>query len=255
MGPEKLVRHMQNPPYTYDEYLICIGLGPSIWSVICKNLSYSGPSYPSSPVFKINTWGFSRGFHSAVESSGNDFELRNQRSSPRNPKETGSAKRLVKNFTLAKFAYTYIYCCSVWGNCPANQQNRITKLQKRAARLILDADLSIPSSDLFKKLKWLPFPKYVEYQQSVTVYKSLNELNPHYMNKLFSYTQENHSYGTRNATSSLLALPKCNKSIGQKCISYSGPKVWNGLTEAIRCAPSLPSFKSRYLKAMYCTTL
>ena len=48
------------------------------------------------------------------------------------------------------------------------------------------------------------FPKYVEYQQAVTVYKSLNELNPHYMNKLFSYTQENHSYGTRNATSSLL---------------------------------------------------
>ena len=50
MGPGKLVRHMQNPSYTYDEYLICIGLGPSISSVICKNLSYSGPSYPSSPV-------------------------------------------------------------------------------------------------------------------------------------------------------------------------------------------------------------
>ena len=50
MGPGKLVRHMQNPSYTYDEYLICIGLGPSISSVICKNPSYSGPSYPSSPV-------------------------------------------------------------------------------------------------------------------------------------------------------------------------------------------------------------
>ena len=50
MGPGKLVRHMQNPSYTYDEYLICIRLGPSISSVICKNLSYSGPSYPSSPV-------------------------------------------------------------------------------------------------------------------------------------------------------------------------------------------------------------
>ena len=34
----------------YGEYLICIGLGPSISSVICKNPSYSGPSYPSSPV-------------------------------------------------------------------------------------------------------------------------------------------------------------------------------------------------------------
>ena len=50
MGPRKLVRHMQNLSYTYDEYLICIGLGPSILSVICKNLSYSVPSYPSSPV-------------------------------------------------------------------------------------------------------------------------------------------------------------------------------------------------------------
>ena len=50
MGPGKLVRHMQNPSYTYDEYLICIGLGPSILSVIFKNLSNSGPSYPSSPV-------------------------------------------------------------------------------------------------------------------------------------------------------------------------------------------------------------
>ena len=51
MGPGKLVRHMQNLLYTYEEYLICIRLGPSISSVICKNLSYSGPSYPSSPVY------------------------------------------------------------------------------------------------------------------------------------------------------------------------------------------------------------
>ena len=49
MGPGKLVRHMQNPSYTYDTYLICMGQGPSILSVIDKSLSYSGPSYPSSP--------------------------------------------------------------------------------------------------------------------------------------------------------------------------------------------------------------
>ena len=59
MGPGKLVRHMQNPSYTYDEYMICIELGPSISSVICKNPSYSGSSYPSSPVlnerFPMNT--------------------------------------------------------------------------------------------------------------------------------------------------------------------------------------------------------
>ena len=53
MGPGKLVRHMQNPSYTYDKYLMCVVLGPSISSVICKNPSYSGPSYPSSPVYTL----------------------------------------------------------------------------------------------------------------------------------------------------------------------------------------------------------
>ena len=41
---------MQNLSYTYDKYLICMGLGPSILSVIDESPSYSGPSYPSSPV-------------------------------------------------------------------------------------------------------------------------------------------------------------------------------------------------------------
>ena len=46
----KLVPHMQNPSYTYDICLICMGLGPGISSVIDKIPSYSGPSYPRSPV-------------------------------------------------------------------------------------------------------------------------------------------------------------------------------------------------------------
>ena len=38
MGQGKLVRHMQHLSYTYDTYLICMGLGPSISSVIDKSL-------------------------------------------------------------------------------------------------------------------------------------------------------------------------------------------------------------------------
>ena len=45
----------ENWSYTYDEYLICITLGPSISSVICKDPPYSGPSYPSSPVYYHKT--------------------------------------------------------------------------------------------------------------------------------------------------------------------------------------------------------
>ena len=53
MRPGKLVRHMQNLSYTYDTYVICMGLGPSISSVIVKSPSYSGPSHPRLPVSVI----------------------------------------------------------------------------------------------------------------------------------------------------------------------------------------------------------
>ena len=51
MGPGKWVCHMHNPSYTYDTYYICMALGPIILSVVDKSPSYSGPLYPSSPVF------------------------------------------------------------------------------------------------------------------------------------------------------------------------------------------------------------
>ena len=51
MGPGKLVRLMQNPSYTYDTDLICMGLGPSISSVMDATASESCPSYLSLPVY------------------------------------------------------------------------------------------------------------------------------------------------------------------------------------------------------------
>ena len=82
MGQGKLVRHMQNPSYTYDEYLICIGLGPSILSVICKNLLYSGPSYPSSPalllVVKVRIFQGYTGIYGLTNPSGCTYVYRVQ---------------------------------------------------------------------------------------------------------------------------------------------------------------------------------
>jgi hypothetical protein len=40
------------------------------------------------------------------------------------------------------------YCCVVWGNCSNKGLNRILKLQKRTARLILDQDPIAPSEPL-----------------------------------------------------------------------------------------------------------
>ena len=46
---------------------------------------------------------------------------------------------------------------NVWSSCDKRCLNRVLKLQKRAARIILDADSQASSVKLFNKLKWIPF--------------------------------------------------------------------------------------------------
>ena len=58
------------------------------------------------------------------------------------------------------------YCCTVWGSCTQTNINNIIKLQKRAARIILDAPFLTPSADMFKTLQWLSFDKRIKYHQS-----------------------------------------------------------------------------------------
>ena len=45
------------------------------------------------------------------------------------------------------------YCITLWGGSP--DIDKVTKLQKRAARLILDKGYDTPSSELFSKLNAL----------------------------------------------------------------------------------------------------
>ena len=49
----------------------------------------------------------------------------------------------------------------------------MTKLQKIAARLILDFDYSVPSIELFKTLNWQPFEEIVKYNQALQACTSL----------------------------------------------------------------------------------
>ena len=49
------------------------------------------------------------------------------------------------------------YVNVIWTQCDQGSLGRVLKLLKRAARVILNKDLRIPSVELFNRLKWLPF--------------------------------------------------------------------------------------------------
>ena len=76
------------------------------------------------------------------------------------------------------------YGCNTWGNTTAANIERLSKLQKRAARIILRADFMTPSTIMFNRLEWLSVPKCLISNKAVLTYKALNNLAPAYISGL-----------------------------------------------------------------------
>ena len=91
------------------------------------------------------------------------------------------------------------YCCSIWGSTSQENINIVVKLQKRAARLIFDADFSIRSKLLFSGLKWIPFPEIVKFHQLSLVFKCNNTIVPIYLRNMFRSKSNNHTYLLRSS--------------------------------------------------------
>ena len=69
----------------------------------------------------------------------------------------------------------------VWGTTSSSNLDRISKLQKRAAHIILHADFNTPSTAMFEELGWLPINKRLNYNKGVFTYKALNSLIPQFI--------------------------------------------------------------------------
>ena len=88
----------------------------------------------------------------------------------------------VRQIFYTSYILPYIdYCSTVWGEVHKKDSDRITKLQKRAARIILECDMSVPSNFMFSTLKWVPFVEKVKFQKSVLMYKVLHRLVTEYI--------------------------------------------------------------------------
>ena len=80
-----------------------------------------------------------------------------------------------------KFYQGYIqalidYGSTTWGRLSLVNIERVFKLQKGAARIILNADFSTPSKDMFDLLKWVLIHKRLLYNKASLTYKALNGL-------------------------------------------------------------------------------
>ena len=165
----------------------------------------------------------------------------------------GRIKIYLDLYSCKLFFNAYIlphldYCSTIWGNCSTTDIDRVIKFQKRAARVILDKDIDTPSNELFKQLGWMRFDERVNFHKAVMMYKALHNLSPTYISSKFTYTNTIHQVNLRSSSDSTLYIPKPNLEIFRKGLAYSGPRIWNNLPISVRNAPSLDSFKERYMR-------
>ena len=136
------------------------------------------------------------------------------------------------------------YCSSVWGICSKENQTKIIKIQKKAARLILEAPPLTPSKQMFQQLKWLPFNEIVKFKQVSLVYKAVNGNAPQYIQTMFTNIKDHSNYSLRSSANKKLFVPRTH----HKSLSYTGVIIWNALPENIKSSKTFTKFKNLYIK-------
>lgn len=135
------------------------------------------------------------------------------------------------------------YCCIIWGGCNNDSLDRILKLQKRAARLILDTDPLAPSAPLFKQLGIMTVQLRIKYHKYLLLHKTLKGDAPEYLIQKFNYLSSNIHYGLRNVLDGNLMVPKQTTELYKKSFAYSGAVLWNELPPCYRNTKNTQTFK------------
>ena len=126
---------------------------------------------------------------------------------------------------------------------PAYQLQRLQHVQNVAARLIMSANWSTPSSELLYNLHWLPIAERIRFKILLTTYRCVNHHAPAYLQELV--TPYRPGRALRSADQHLLAVPR-SKTVryGKRAFSFIAPIEWNALPCDMRSITSLSKFKS-----------
>ena len=139
------------------------------------------------------------------------------------------------------------YCLTIWGNAAKCHLERIHKLQKYAARIILDAPPDSPSLPLFQELGWMNVFERVEFNKGVLLYKITHNMCPEYLSDMFTF-QSSSSYGLRSIEAQKMCIPRHKNELFKRSLQYSGAIIWNTIPLHIKEASTLQTFKNNLSK-------
>nr|CAI5865274.1 unnamed protein product [Callosobruchus analis] len=148
-----------------------------------------------------------------------------------------SLRSVVSAEQLISVYHAYVssklrYGACFWGTTSAAEQ--IFRAQKKAVRALSGISQRTSCTNLFKTFKILTLPSIVIMELAILVYKNKN---------LYLRNQDFHGYCTRNRE--MFAIPLFKYRIGRHSPAYLGIKVFNKLSNDIRCSRNINIFKAK----------
>ena len=135
------------------------------------------------------------------------------------------------------------YGSVIWGSTSSSNLDRLLKLQKRAARIILKADFGTPSVDMFRDLGWQSIENRLKYNKAILTYKALHDQTLEYVSKLLKPVSQTHGLNLRSSENGDLHMPLAQTALYSGAFSCSAPKLWNSLPQSVKNCDTPNSFK------------
>ncbi len=149
----------------------------------------------------------------------------------------GFAERevLVQSFVYSNFNY----CPLVWYFSSSKSLQKIERIQERALSFLYNDHKSTYSNLLLKSKKCT---MQVARQRAlcIEIFKTMKNLNPSFMNNIFSFRTSNYSSRYPN---NLNHFRPNQVTFGSKSLKAMGPQIWNCLPNELKSAENLNSFK------------
>ena len=124
----------------------------------------------------------------------------------------------------------------------AKSLNKVEYFHKRALRFLFE-DYVSSYEELLRKAGKEAMKVNRLRSLCIKIYKSINNINPMYMNKIFKLRKA--SRGVRSNYKLNLDVPTIKQvSFGDKSIRCYGPKIWNSLPFHVKSSENLEAFKN-----------
>ena len=144
------------------------------------------------------------------------------------------------------------YCNSMYHGISLKDLGRLQKVQNSAVRFIFGRGKRAHTTQLLKKVHFLPVKFRIDFKIALLTYKCLNNLAPEYLKELVVPRKQSVKSVRLDDDYFILDYPACPNYLSTyKAFTYSSAKVFNSLPYHIRSAESLLLFKSKLKTYFY----